>query len=97
VKPAEFHPEVEAEFAEIVAFYDAESPGLGDEFAAAVEVAVGFVSTQPEAGRPLRGKLRRWLVRRFPYALIYREEAERVYILAIAHFRRRPRYWQHRT
>jgi toxin ParE1/3/4 len=92
VKPAEFHPE----FAESVAFYDAENSSLGNEFADAVEFAVQFVRASPQAGSPVRQTLRRWLVRRFPYSIIYREESDRVYILAIAHHRRKPRYWHHR-
>jgi toxin ParE1/3/4 len=96
VKPAEFHPQAEAELVEAVAFYDAEAANLGTEFAIAVEVAVDFVRANPDAGTPLRSELRRWLVRRFPYAIIYREEPERVYILAIAHHRRKPEYWQDR-
>ena len=97
MKAAEFHPEAEAELAEAVAFYDAEDPSLGSGFADAVEIAVQFVRANPEAGPPVRRALRRWLVRRFPYSIIYREESERVYILAIAHHRRKPRYWQHRV
>jgi hypothetical protein len=47
VKPAEFHPEAEAELVEAVAFYDAEGVSLGTEFATAVEVAVDFVRGNP--------------------------------------------------
>jgi toxin ParE1/3/4 len=83
VKPAEFHPEAEAEYHEAIAFYDAEDPGLGDEFVEAVAVAVDFVRAHPEAGRPVRRTLRRWLVRRFPYFLIYRDEPERIYFTSL--------------
>jgi len=59
-------------------------------------MAVRFVCTNPEAGAPFRLGLRRWVVRRFPYSMFYRTEAERVYILALAHHRRKPGYWEHR-
>jgi toxin ParE1/3/4 len=97
VKPVEFHPQAEDELAEIVAFYDRESANLGDEFTHAVERAVEFVRTHPRAGSPLRGEIRRWQVRRFPYTLIYREEPERIYVLALAHHRRQPGYWANRA
>jgi plasmid stabilization system protein ParE len=97
VKRAEFHLEAEVEFADAVDFYDAENEGLGAGFTDEVEQATQFVRTHPEAGRPVRGMIRRWRVQRFPYYIIYREESERVYILAVAHQRRRPGYWAERT
>jgi toxin ParE1/3/4 len=90
VKPAEFHPQAEAEFAEEVEFYFQRAPGLAVEFAAAVEATVTFIRTHSEAGAPVRGALRRWRVRSFPYSIIYREEPERIYVLALSHHRRRP-------
>jgi toxin ParE1/3/4 len=96
VKPVEFHPETEAEFTEDVDFYRDQARGLAVEFAEAVEEAVTFIRTHPEAGTPVRGVLRRWRVRRFPYSIIYREEPDRIYVLALAHHRRRPEYWRNR-
>ncbi len=40
--------------------------------------------------------LRRRILRRFPFELLYAIEAERIVIVAVAHLRRRPRYWQDR-
>jgi toxin ParE1/3/4 len=36
-------------------------------------------------------------VPRFPYALIYAVEERRVFVVAVAHFRRRPGYWRDRV
>jgi len=33
---------------------------------------------------------------RFPYALVYREVAEEIEIVPVAHLHRRPAYWSHR-
>lgn len=56
--------------------------------------AFGSVAARPAAGSPLPAGRRRVLLRRFPYAVIYRElDAARVRVLAVAHFRRRPDYW----
>jgi toxin ParE1/3/4 len=96
VKPVAFHPEAEVEFASATEFYGAERPGLAGEFAEEMNHAVEFVRKHPEAGVPVRGAIRRWLVRRFPYSIIYREEETRLYILAVAHQRRRPEYWSER-
>jgi toxin ParE1/3/4 len=70
---------------------------LGAEFIDAVYQAIEFVRDTRAAGAPIREGLRRWLVRRFPYSVIYREEDDRMYVLAIAHHRRRPDYWRERS
>ncbi len=95
--PHDFHHEAEEEFVEAALFYESRVSGLGSAFVVEVERAVTFARTNPEAGSPLGEKVRRVLVRRFPYSVIYRREAERLLTLAIAHQRRRPGYWRHRT
>lgn len=97
MKPVAFHPQAEAEFATASEFYRAERPGLATEFADELNRAVEFVRANPEAGTPIRREIRRWLVRRFPYSIIYREEESQIYILALAHQRRRPEYWSDRA
>ncbi|CAN5472528.1 type II toxin-antitoxin system RelE/ParE family toxin [soil metagenome] len=97
MKPVAFHPQAEAEFASATEFYRVERPTLAREFAGELERAVEFVRVNPEAGTPIRGAIRRWLIRRFPYSIIYREEENRIYILAVAHQRRRPEYWSDRA
>lgn len=97
MKAVSFHPEAEAEFAHAVDYYTERRSRLGREFAAAVEQAIIFARSNPAAGTPVRGDLRRWLVRRFPYYVLFRELGEQVFILAIAHQRQRPEYWSDRT
>jgi len=41
--------------------------------------------------------VRRVLVHRFPFAVLYSESDERLFILAVMHLRREPDYWTHRT
>ncbi|MGH8652314.1 MAG: type II toxin-antitoxin system RelE/ParE family toxin [Gammaproteobacteria bacterium] len=95
--PYDFHSEAEAEFAAAVLFYESRLVGLGSSFVREVEQVVAFSRAHPDAGSPLGSKVRRVLVRRFPYSLIYRLEDERLYILAVAHQRRRSGYWRRRT
>jgi toxin ParE1/3/4 len=58
--------------------------------------AVDLISERPEAGAPYAGNTRRVLLRRFPFFVVYRVLSERVQIVAVAHGRRRPGYWQDR-
>lgn len=97
MKALAFHPRAEEEFARDTEFYAARSIRLAREFTEAVDQALSFVRSNPDAGTPVRGALRSWLVRRFPYSVIYREEENRIYVLALAPHRRRPDYWRERV
>lgn len=94
MKPAVFLSSAEAEFAEAAAFYEAQSPGLGEDFIIEVERAVGGLSHNPELGTPYVEDTRRALVRRFPFNVVYLDQAEQILILA--HQRRKPGYWRNR-
>jgi plasmid stabilization system protein ParE len=96
VKAFAFHPEARAELLDAKTYYDAESPDLGDRFAASVESMVAEVCRAPQRYRFVRRPVRRHFERPFPYALLYVDEPEIVLILAVAHFKRRPGYWLHR-
>jgi toxin ParE1/3/4 len=97
VKPVAFHPEAEVELAFAVDFYTERRPQLGIEFVVAVERAIRFARENPAAGTQVRGDLRRWLLRRFPYYMLFREEDDQVFVLAIAHQKQKPEYWADRA
>ena len=96
MKPYAFHPEARAELLDAKAYYDHESPELGDRFAAAIEALVAEVCRAPQRYRFVRRPVRRHFERPFPYAVLYVDEPDGVIILAVAHFKRRPGYWLHR-
>ena len=75
-------------------YYDDEVEGLGDEFLAELERVLARVAEAPAAGSPMRAGRRRMFLRRFPYAVVYRELAPgRVRVIAVQHHRQRPEYW----
>jgi hypothetical protein len=43
-----------------------------------------------------RRSVRKWALRRYPFCLFYVVVDARAVILAVAHVRRRPGYWQRR-
>lgn len=95
-----WHPLARSELFEATEFYEKESSGLGGLFLDRVQVALDHLRRHPRVGRELLPEVRRFLVLRFPYSLVYRIEAvrrqERIFILAVAHQKRRPRYWARR-
>jgi plasmid stabilization system protein ParE len=83
--------------AEAARWYEAHRVGLGMEFLEVVDDAVARISEMPRMGSPVSRvadeAIRRRAVRRFPYHVIYLELSDRLQILAVAHDRRRPKYW----
>jgi toxin ParE1/3/4 len=69
---------------------------LGLAFVAEFERTVNFVLDNPMLGAVFRGTRRRYILRRFPYSIIYQITADELRILAVAHHRRRPGYWAQR-
>jgi plasmid stabilization system protein ParE len=67
------------------------------DFVAEVRRAARAIAAYPEVGRRFSRRLRRTLVRRFPYGLLYRVEANTILVVAVMHLRRRPGYWRGRV
>jgi plasmid stabilization system protein ParE len=84
----------EAELREAVAFYDAQRPGLGDEFREEVRATIERIRGLPEGWQPLSENTRRCRTKRFPFGVIYRAEGEDILIVAIAHLHREPGRWR---
>jgi plasmid stabilization system protein ParE len=60
---------------------------------AELDVAIERIEEAPRQWPPYLDTTRRYLLRRFPFFVVFREVADRVEILAVAHGRRRPGYW----
>ncbi len=78
---------------EAAQYYELESPGLGVAFLKEVERCLELIADHPEAGTILRGSVRRRLLRRFPYALLYKIKPDGIRVLAVMNLKRRPTYW----
>jgi toxin ParE1/3/4 len=92
-----FHPLAERELDDAVAYYDLERPGLGTAFLDEAERCAGLIALHPEAAPIVRGTIRRRLLRRFPYGLLYRVRPDEIRILAVMNLRRRPSHWVGRS
>jgi len=92
MNPPEFHRLAEYELNEAAQFYELEDPGLVP-LLVEVDRCLQAIQAAPDAGAILRGTVRRRLLRRFPYALLYKIKPNGVRILAVMNLRRRPNYW----
>lgn len=91
-----FHPEAEAEFNAAVEYYEDAEPGLGYDFALEIYSAIKRSVEFPKAWAVLEGDVRRALVRRFPYGILYSEEPTGIYVVAVMSLHRQPGYWKKR-
>jgi len=96
VRRVVFHPLAEREFIEAARFYEGRAGGLGGDYIRQVEHALEQIAANPEAGNVLTGTLRRWVIQRFPFAIVYQSGAEELSVIAVMHLRRRPGYWKRR-
>ena len=92
----EFHPEAELELLEAAFHYDLEVSGLGEQFGTEVKRVTDLLLEYPSIGREVGSGRRKFSLHRFPFTLIYAAPPEVLYVLAVAHDRRRPGYWRSR-
>jgi plasmid stabilization system protein ParE len=88
--------EAEEDLEEARDWYEDQRPGLGVEFLAEVDAAIYRLADAPQRFPEVHGSLRRGLLRRFPYAIYFLAEADRIVIVAILHQRRNPAAWNQR-
>ena len=91
-----FHREGEKELNEAIDYYENIEPGLGYDFALEVPSTINRSVDFPKAWGILEGDVRRSLVRRFPYGVLYSEEKGEIFIVAVMHLHRKPGYWKRR-
>ena len=74
--------------------YETASEGLGIEFLDEFDRAMDLVISMPEAWLPVDKNYRRYLLRRFPSALIYRVDDSVVIVTSVFHQHRQPNSWR---
>lgn len=90
-------PAALVELQEAASFYtDSANRELGMAFVAEFEQAVNAILGNPRMGALFRGTRRRYVLRRFPYTVIYQISIDELRVIAVAHQRRRPGYWVRR-
>ena len=88
-----YHRLARRELKEAAQYYNIESPGLGSTFLDEVERCTQAILQFPESGSVILGAIRRRLVPRFPYAVLYSLKPDRIRVLAVMNQKRRPMYW----
>ena len=96
MKTARFVSPAEREMVQAAQYYNSKVPNLGAEFLHEVKKAIKQLKADPDAAQKVRGEVRRRLIRRFPFGVLYRIDPDEIVILAVMHLSRRPDYWHGR-
>ena len=91
-----FRPEASAEVLETKSWYDGRASGLGNRFIDDLEALLARVVERPVSFPTVRDQTRRAVLRRFPYAVYFRQNDNQIVVLAV-HGRQDPKRWQSRA
>ncbi len=94
--PSTILHEAEIELWDAVAYYEDKATGLGLDFEAEIERSLKTIQHFPKRW-PLRDDgTRRYFTNRFPYIVVYMYLENHIWIISIAHCKRKPGYWKNR-
>jgi plasmid stabilization system protein ParE len=92
-----FRDEAQAEFDEAFDWYEQQQTGLGVDFLMCVAEILERIESLPEACEIIFEDVRRAIVRKFPYLILYKVEPDQVVVMAVFHSKRDPQVWQGRA
>ena len=95
-KKVEFHEEAALEYEAALEWYLERSLLAATKFDDALSRAMDMIVEAPHRWPAGSHGTRRFLLQRFPFAIVYRELPATIQVLAIAHARRKPGYWKQR-
>jgi len=82
-----------AELEDSADYYELQVDGLGIIFKEEILKGLKSIKQHPDAWPVENGDIRKFILYKFPYKILYSIEPDCIYILAIAHFHRKPQYY----
>ncbi len=95
--PFWFHPDANAEVLAAHDRYFEVRPELAEDFEAELERSRLVIGRSPQTWPAYLIGTQRYLMKRFPFFIVFRVANARIEIIAVAHERQRPGYWEDRT
>jgi plasmid stabilization system protein ParE len=92
--PIEFHPEARTDALEAYHWYAKRSERAAEAFRESIKAAGESIRQSPERWASYLHGTRRYLLKRFPFVIVYRLTKHRIEIIAVAHGRRKPGFWK---
>ena len=91
-----FLNEAEQELLEAALFYEKQARGLGKNFMEEVYQSIDTIVNFPLNSQKLTADIRRKLLKRYPFGVLYRIDNEKIVIIAVMNLKRKPFYWLNR-
>ena len=95
-RAVELHPEALSDARAAYGWYYARNPSAAAAFLVEIDRAVEEILEAPERWPRFLHGTRRFVLRRYPFSVVYRLTDPTILIIAFAHGRRRPGYWRTR-
>ncbi len=92
----EYYPEARADVQKAYDWYDECSYEAAEGFRASLNYTLGKITENPNAYGYVKGTVKVASLKRFPYAVYFEVELDRVKIIAVMHHSRNPRIWKKR-
>jgi len=89
----EFLEAAQTELDQAFEWYETQQKDLGVQFLNEFDAAIRRIANYPESYILIEKDVRRCLVKRFPYGILYGIDADKIIVIAVAHLHRKPDYW----
>jgi plasmid stabilization system protein ParE len=96
-KPLRFHPEAQQEYLTALAWYRERSLIAAINFEGAFDQAVARIREAPLRWPIYFKDFRKYILRQYPFGIVYQDFSPEIVVLAVAHGRRQPGYWKDRV
>lgn len=95
-RTVELHPRAIADARAARRWYASRWEAAETALVAELDAAISRISESPLRWPVYLHGTRRYLLKRFPFAIVFRVTDQTITVLAVAHARRRPGYWLNR-
>ena len=95
--PIRLLPEAKAEFDTAADWYEAKRVGLGRDFVRRVGEVFVQITANPRLHSRVYREVRKAIVTRFPYIVLYQEEPDEILVISVFHTSRDPSVWKSRV
>jgi len=89
----EFLPLAKLELDDAIGYYELQLEGLGKRYKEEVRTSLNRIAVFPKAWTVIRPNIRKCVMHKFPYNILYSIQENTILIIAIAHHHRQPDYW----
>lgn len=92
----DFHPAATEELEISAAWYAQRSLDAARGFAIEVDAALKKIESDPSRFPLIDQRHQSCAINRYPFQIVFRNDGVRIYVIAVAHAKRRPNYWSKR-